>query len=130
MLESLERIDDAAGLRGSLAGILAALRWAAASLRIIAACDMPLVSAEAVWWLVAQRSPSKIAVMPFAAGARVEPLLAVYELGSQPPLEALVREGVLAPAHAGADSRVATPHVPSRLVRAWINANSPDELQE
>jgi molybdopterin-guanine dinucleotide biosynthesis protein A len=129
-LESLERIDDVPDLRGPLAGILAALRWAPASPWIIVACDMPLVSAEAVRWLVDQRSPGKIAVLPIVAGGRVEPLLAVYEPDSRPMLEALVRDGALAPARLAADPRVATPQVPSTLVRAWVNANSPDELPE
>jgi len=56
-LAGLGRIPDPPGVIGPIAGLLAALRWAPGSAWLVVACDQPLVTPEALDWLLAQRRP-------------------------------------------------------------------------
>ncbi len=60
----LTRLADPPGLAGPLAGMLAAMRWNPDVAWIFAACDLPLVRPEAVTWLLEQRAPGRVAVLP------------------------------------------------------------------
>ena len=119
-------LPDAPGLRGPLAGILAALRWDPASW-VIASCDLPRLHIEAVEWLLAQRRPGRWAVLPRVGGV-VQPLLAVYEPQALPLLEALAVEGAPSPSRLEGHPHVATPEPPSQLSDCWRGVNTPEEL--
>ncbi|MGM0577433.1 MAG: molybdenum cofactor guanylyltransferase [Myxococcota bacterium] len=127
-LRGLRRLADPEGLRGPLAGLLAAYREDPDAAWVVAACDMPLVSGEAVSWLLARRSPGAAAVLPRTPDGRVHPLLAVYERTAGPRLEALARSGRRAPSRLAEDPRVLSPTTPEHLARCWVNVNDPDEL--
>ncbi len=124
----LRRVPDAAGLRGPLAGILAALRSDRRAGWVIAACDLPLLRGEAVVWLLRQRGPGRRAILPIATGDRVEPLLAVYEADALPLVEELVAEGSQAPHRLAGRPGVHSPRVPADLRPCWTNVNTPEEL--
>jgi molybdopterin-guanine dinucleotide biosynthesis protein A len=126
---TIDRLSDAPGLKGPLAGILAALRSDRAACWLIAACDLPLIRGEAIDWLLGQRGPTRSAVLPRVAPDRVEPLLAVYEPESLALLEELVARGADAPRCLVGDPTVYTPTPPAALQVCWTNVNTPDELR-
>ncbi len=127
-LAQLEKLPDVPGVRGPLAGILTALRWAPDSAWLIAACDLPRLNAVAVEWLRAQRAPGRWAVLPRVANERVEPLLAVYEPQAAGLLEDLVTLGGDSPRRLAGRPHVYTPTVPAEIAAAWTNVNTPVDL--
>lgn len=122
------RLPDAPGVRGPLAGILAALRWDPACW-LVASCDLPRLRVAAVDWLLAERRPGRWAVLPRVGGV-VQPLLAVYEPQALPLLEALAADGAPSPSRLEGHAHVATPEPPPELVDCWRGVNTPQELAE
>jgi len=127
-LESLPRLPDPPGLAGPLAGLLSVMRWAPDATWVVAACDMPKVSSEAVAWLIGQRRPGVWAVMPRLRNGRIEPLLALYEPQARPLLEAQATRGKWGPRHLAANDRVICPSPPPEIIGAWENVNTPEEM--
>lgn len=125
----VEQLTDAAGVPGPLGGLLAALRADRQRAWLIVACDMPLISPDALRWLIGQRSASRAAVLPRTADGRVQPLLAVYEPSILPHVERLAASGRLAVRHLAEAGDVFTPQVPPELAAAWDNINTPEELR-
>jgi len=128
--QRLTRLPDPPELAGPLAGILAAMRWKSDVAWLIAACDMPLVTAGAIKWLLGQRAPGRVAILPRASDRGVEPLLAVYEPQARRILEEVAASGCLAPHRVAEHEAVFTPTPPADLARAWRNVNTPDDLEE
>lgn len=126
---SIERLPDAAGLAGPLAGMLAAMRWDRRACWLFAACDLPRLRAEAVDWLLSQRRPDRWAVLPQVTPNQVEPLLALYEPPALELLENLVARGVRSPSSLAGDPAVATPMPPAPLRVCWSNVNTPEDLR-
>ncbi len=122
------RLPDIPGVRGPLAGILAALRWDPVTW-VIASCDLPRLRAEAVEWLLAQRRPGRWAVMPRVGGI-AQPLLAVYEPQALSMLEAIAAAGAPGPSRLEGQPHVATPEPPPELADCWRGVNTPEELAE
>ena len=124
--------DAGAGERsaGPLAALLAALRWAPQAAWILCPCDLPRVSPAAVAWLLGERRPHRLAVLPRAdagrsAGAALRALRAggARCRGSRsPPPVAARRTG--SPRSPG----VAVVGVPPPLVPCWRDADTPQEL--
>lgn len=127
-LRRLRRIPDPPGLSGPIAGLSAALRWAPRCAWLLAACDLPLVTPEALQWLISLRVPGVRAVLPVTAGGRVEPLLALYEPHAAPLVERLVLSGRRAPRHLAGEPGVIQATVPPALEAAWRNVNTPEDL--
>ncbi|HXT50045.1 MAG TPA: NTP transferase domain-containing protein, partial [Thermoanaerobaculia bacterium] len=125
-LTAAVRLADAPGVRGPLAGILAARRWDPVTW-LIASCDLPRLRAEAVEWLLAQRRPGCWAVLPRAGGV-VQPLLAIYEPQALPLLETLAVEGAPGPSRLEGHAHVATPEPPPEIADCWRGVNTPEEL--
>ena len=117
-------IPDLPGLHGPIAGILAARQEAPEAWWVIAACDMPRISAEAVHWLLNQRTPERTIVMPRTPDGEVQPTFALYGPGS----EALL-DGLRAPIALQGHPRASHPEVPEGLATAWLNVNTPAELK-
>jgi molybdopterin-guanine dinucleotide biosynthesis protein A len=124
----LPRIADVPGVRGPLAGVLAALRaggdgapW------VIAACDQPLLTPDAVAWLVGARPDGAWAVLPEIDG-RAQPFPGLYDPRCADFLErAAAGAGPAGPTALAGDPRTASPRPPAALARAWRNANTPEE---
>jgi molybdopterin-guanine dinucleotide biosynthesis protein A len=88
-------IPDAYRDEGPLGGILTALRHTSADWNLVAACDMPRLTARFLRRLLdrAERSGVDV-VIPAGPSGRPEPLCAVYHRRAQPALEAAFRRGV------------------------------------
>lgn len=129
-LADTAHLPDAPGVGGPLAGILAAMRWAPWATWLVAACDMPNVSREALEWLLSTRVPGVWAALPRPAGGRrgVEPLLAHYDFRARAILEGLAAEGNFSPSRAAEHPKSLTPLPPAALRAAWENVNTPADL--
>jgi molybdopterin-guanine dinucleotide biosynthesis protein MobB len=125
--ERLPRLADAPGLAGPLAGMLAALRWAPGHAWLFAACDLPMLSPEAVTWLVGQRRPGRWAVLP-DCGKGVEPLLALYEPQVREPLQRLAADPEAGPRLLERHPKVHVLAPPAALRDCWRNINTPADL--
>jgi molybdopterin-guanine dinucleotide biosynthesis protein A len=122
-LAALPRVADAADARGPIAGILGGLRARPGRALLVAACDQPLLTAEALAWLLARRAAA-LAVLGTRDGARVEPLPGIYEPAARPLLEELAcAGGSLQPL--GGAAGVALARIPSELARAWTSVDDP-----
>jgi molybdopterin-guanine dinucleotide biosynthesis protein A len=128
-LESLPKLSDPPDVAGPIAGVLAAMRWSPETAWIVAACDMPRISFEAVRWLIEQRRPGTWAVLPRSPSGKVEAVLAVYELQARPLVEALVTAGRWGLRHLAEHEQVVCPAIPAELAEAWTNINTPEELR-
>lgn len=123
---SLTRLADVPGVKGPLAGMLAAMRWNPSASWIFIPCDLPLLDDGAVPWLLEQRKPGAHAVFPRLPDApHPEPLLAYYDFRAAPVLETLAR-----PMDLLHWDRVATPLVPDHLRDSWRNVNTRHDLQK
>ncbi len=128
-LAHIARIDDAPGISGPLAGILAALRSNPRVSWLVAACDLPALRLEALQWLLAQREAGILAVLPDLEGrGLVEPLLAYYDRRCLPLLESLAASGRFQPSLLKTAAGVRTPQPPLCLRDAWRNVNSPEDM--
>ena len=126
-LETLSRVADADGCQGPMAGILGAMRAEPEACWVVAPCDLPLLQAAAVRWLVASRRPGAWVVLPSLEGF-VEPLLAIYEPGARSLLEEAASAGEYSLHRLAPSSRVRTAEPPAALRPCWFNANTPQEL--
>ncbi len=127
-LARLERLADDERLRGPLAGVLAAFARRPGAAWVIAACDLPLITAAAANWLLAQRREGVVAILPRVSESGVEPLLALYEPGAEPLLRALAAAPDPSFQRLASEPGVATPTPPAELRPAWRNLNTPEEL--
>jgi molybdopterin-guanine dinucleotide biosynthesis protein A len=105
--------------------MIAALRWDPHADWIFAACDMPLLDAACITWLLAQRAPGRWAVIPRREDGACEPLAAWYDARMLPLLEKLDR-----PVAAAEEARVHTPALPGHLAVSWRSFNSPEDLED
>lgn len=124
---SLLRLPDIQGCEGPLSGLLSAMRWQPWSTVLACACDLPAMTTDALRWLLQQREPGALAVIP-KIGNHHEPLLALYDFRIRPALETMAFQGVhkLSSLVAAEGVRVMTP--PLQLQGAWHNINYPDML--
>ncbi|MBL8727407.1 MAG: molybdenum cofactor guanylyltransferase [Planctomycetes bacterium] len=93
--------DERTGI-GPLAALVTGLRWLAehagfapTDAAFVTACDQPFLTADAVRWL-ADRIGGHDLVMP-RAGARLQPLCAIYRLSVLPFAERLLATGTMTP---------------------------------
>ena len=128
-LHNYARLPDPPDVKGPMAGILACMRWLPNATWLVAACDLPHLSAEALDWLLSQRTPGRWAVVPRLSGSPgLEPLLAYYDGHCRCLFEALVAQKNYCPLPVAEHARVITPTVPHALADAWQNANTPEAL--
>ena len=128
-LAATERLADAEGAAGPLAGILAAFRAHPGISWLVAACDLPDMEIGALHWLLACRAPGVVAVLPDLAGdGRIEPLLAYYDHGCAHLLEAMAAAGQRRMNRLREAPGVITPQPPAHLRGSWRNVNTPEEL--
>ena len=124
------RLADVPDAGGPMSGILAAMRWAPHVSWLVAACDLPGLSEQALRWLISTRAPGVWATLPSLAGRRgVEPLLAHYDFRSRLLLERLAGGGNFRLSDVASDPKVACPPVPAHLAPAWRNVNAPTDLR-
>lgn len=129
-LAEVHRVRDAEEAAGPLAALLGAFAWRADVAWLVAACDLPLISTEAVAWLLDQRREGTVAILPRLAADHVEPLFALYEPAARPLLLALAEKGAGSLQPLAQAPGVATPSPPERIQESWRNVNTFDELRE
>ena len=129
-LAAVTRLPDLPGIDGPLSGILSAMRWHRRASWIVAACDLPCLTAEAVEWLAAFRKPGLWAVVPAAEepASAVEPLLAYYDFRVRPQLESMVLEEDLSLYRVAELRQAISPRPPQKIAAAWKNCNTLDDL--
>jgi molybdopterin-guanine dinucleotide biosynthesis protein MobB len=124
------QLADAPGCgEGPLAAMLTAWRWAPRCAWLMAACDMPAITSEALDWLLGHRRPGRWAVMPRWRSGHLEPLLAVYEPQAAYLFAQQLGSGRLSLHGISSHETVHTPTIPASLGGAWLNVNSPDDLE-
>jgi molybdopterin-guanine dinucleotide biosynthesis protein A len=123
------RLPDVAGAEGPMAGLLSAMRWAPHASWLVAACDLPDLTAEALDWLLAVRRPGVWATLPkLADSSNVEPLLAHYDSRARSLLERTAAGGTFGLHRITSHAKVNSPVIPTDLAAAWRNVNSPEDL--
>ena len=124
------RLPDVDGVRGPMAGILSAMRWEPSVSWLVAACDLPNLSTDALQWLLSTRKPGVWASLPELKGGRgIEPLLAHYDFRSHQLMEELAAGGIFRPGRIAENSRVIKVCPPDRLSAAWLNINTKSQLK-
>ena len=130
-LQSCVRLHDVPKVDGPMAGILAAMRWAPQASLLVAACDLPRLSIDALRWLLTTRTPGIWATLPRLQGkTNVEPLLAHYDFRSRLLLEELAQQRKFSLNLLAAASKIISPEPPRKLAAAWLNINTPEQLQD
>jgi molybdopterin-guanine dinucleotide biosynthesis protein A len=119
-------IPDAYPGQGPLGGILTALAHTSAHWNLLAACDMPGLSAEFLRRLLdaAERSDAD-ALLPAGPSGRPEPLCAVYHRRILAALETAFEHGVRQVTAALHEVRAAV--LPILEVAPFQNVNTPEE---
>jgi molybdopterin-guanine dinucleotide biosynthesis protein A len=107
---------------GPLAGIEAALADSRVPWIVIAACDMPFVSAEFFRRLLEAREPGVAAVIPFTPDGLIHPLAAAYHTSAQREIATALDGGVRKVVDA-----LKALKVNRFAVEALPNANTPEE---
>ena len=121
-------LDDQGGL-GPIGGITTALRHLPGGV-LVAACDMPLISAPLVEWLLGQYDPQADAVIPRHPGG-IEPLFSIYEKNFLPVLEGAIRSSRYALHFSLEEAKVRFVDVPERFsaAREFANINTPEDYE-
>ena len=128
-LSSLTRIDDLSGLSGPMSGIAAAIRAYPHVCWIVMACDMPDFTVESIRWIMKQRKPGRLAVIPRnPITNRGEPLYGWYDYRSVRLFDQLSVFGDVRMNSLGTLNGVYQPLIPDRLLGAWRNVNRPEDL--
>lgn len=119
--------DDAPG-NGPIGGIATALRHAGGPVLAIA-CDMPLLTTEALLWLAATAidAGDHDGVVAVNDG-RPEPLFALYDMSALPLIDALLARGDRALRSLVAAGRFLHRDVPSAIAGTLRNINTPGDL--
>ena len=111
---------------GPLGGILTALDHTSADWNLVAACDMPELSAEFLRLLLdAAGGSAADAVVPMGPSGRPEPLCAVYHRRSHAALERALGRGIRSVRAALENLHAAIAFVPE--VTPFQNVNTPEE---
>ena len=112
---------------GPLGGILTALHHSSADWNLVAACDMPELSAEFLKLLIDATAgrPAADALVPIGPSGRPEPLCAVYHRRSRRALERALGRGVRSVRAALTGLRAALVSVPE--LKPFQNVNTPEE---
>ena len=125
-LAPLAQLPDAPNVQGPMAGLLSAMRWAPERTWLAMPCDLPLMRAEALQWLLAQRRPGAWAILPMLE-SRPQPLGAIFEPQARTLLERAASSSRFALREALEHPKTLTPSIPDHLAACWTNCNTPEE---
>jgi len=106
-LGHLRRLPDAPGVDGSIAGLLAALRWDPAACWVVTSRWGPTLSRDLLDALLRRRKPGTWAILPRRPDGGATPYPGIYEPQSRALLEEFVRSGSPAPRHLAEHPKVA-----------------------
>lgn len=130
-MESLERVPDQLNVAGPLAGILSSMNsWPTANW-IILACDMPLITEEAVTWLLDQYDGICAGVVPKnRATGKMDPLFAYYSSNAITLFTKIRDSGRFSITQIVKNPEILTPSIPAELLTNWQNINTQEQLQD
>lgn len=135
-LKQCPRVHDEKGVAGPMAGVVSTMRAYPHRSWLVCACDMPLVTVEAIEWLLQQRRFAQTAVIPKresrkkgALRVHPEPLFAVYERECRQTMEVLVSSGERRIGKIAEDGQVSCPIIPFELQKFWSNINTPEDAE-
>lgn len=129
-LADLQRIPDIPGVAGPLTGVLSAMRWQPGVSWLVIACDMPFIIAPALYWILSRRRPGCWGRLPRLADADFcEPLFAWYDGRAAHLLEEQLLSGNLRVGKIASHLKIDNPIIPETLRSAWLNVNTPEQLQ-
>ena len=129
-LPEVRFIPDAKPGLGPAGGLAAALHHAQTAVLALA-CDLPLLTEEALHWLMAQvRSQFAPSGLVTVNGDRREPLFAVYDLTCLPLTEARLAEGRRSLRGIIEAGQFAFAPAPDWVAAQLVNVNTPDEWRQ
>jgi len=115
-LNAADRLPDVHGLKGPLAGILSAFRWAPESAWLISSAEAPFMGREAWDWLLSQRKPGIWAILPKLPGSDAAGMTtSLYEPMIFEYVESLARRGAADLSVLAAHQKVITPLMPESI---------------
>lgn len=127
-LPEVDFVPDAAPGRGPLGGLQAALRHAAMPILAIA-CDMPLLTPDALRWLCAQAAAGAGAHgLAIRSNGQWEPLFSVYTPQCLPLIESRLAAGRLSLHGLIESGDFARADAPGWIASQLINVNTPEDL--
>ncbi len=111
---------------GPMGGILTALEFQPERAWLVVACDLPMLGAEAVNYLIQKRDPRKIATAFKSPGDNFpEPLFAIWEPHSLSILQQMFAQNKLSPRHVLVQHHALCIQAPD--VQTLTNVNTPTE---
>ncbi len=119
-------LHDVPQFRGPAAGILSALACEPQAQWLVVACDQPLITTDAIRWLLSFADNEYVAVLPRTRDGRIQPIFALYRKGAKSLLEQSEHRGLKS---LQAHPDVHCPDVPASLEDAWKNMNTPQDLE-
>lgn len=124
-------IDDAPGVRGPMAGVIAALRSDSEADWLIAACDMPAFDERGIEWLMDRYDGESGGTFGRIAGrASAEPLPAIYARRSVERLEEAARRGEFSLSAVLPKLGARVFEIPAEIEAQWCNVNTPEEWEK
>jgi molybdopterin-guanine dinucleotide biosynthesis protein A len=127
---ALPTLDDLPGVRGPLAGLLAAFAFRPDSAWLVLTCDQPRLTPATLRWLAGERRCERSAVLPRLVDSRIEPFPGIYEPGSRDALAALAAPGASGSLQPLAGmAGVGIVDLPEALRGELAGVNTPEELQ-
>lgn len=117
--------DTFTGL-GPYGAILSAFREQPDAAWLVTACDMPLLDAKTIEYLIQQRNPAAMATaFKSSYDSLPEPLITIWEPKSYPALLSLLSQGYTCPKKAlkAFDVKILTPHDPDVLMNVNTSAD-------
>lgn len=122
-------ITDSFESAGPATGLLSAHVAQPETSWLVLACDLPLISAQSVEYLIAHRQPEKAATAFLSDfNQSPEPLIAIWEPAALEKLAAEVKEGLYCPRKTLQKSDVLILENPYSIEQ--FNANTPEEMQD
>jgi len=120
--------DTFTGL-GPLGAILSAFREKPDSALLVVACDLPLLDADAIQYLITNRNVSTIATA-YESGfdGLPEPLITIWEPKSYPQLLAFLAQGYSCPRKVLINSDITLLKAPNPV--ALTNVNTPEDMEK
>ncbi|MCC6159666.1 MAG: molybdopterin-guanine dinucleotide biosynthesis protein B [Deltaproteobacteria bacterium] len=127
-LAGATRLPDPPGFAGPLAGLVSAIRWDPDSAWIIAAVDMPRVDVTCLDWLLTQRAPGRIGIVPIIDG-EPQSTFSLWEPIARAHVFDGIQDGRSSIRRLADAPRVYRPEVPTHLRPRFANINTPGEWE-
>ena len=127
-LDAVAFAEDALPGLGPLGGLATALRQSQTDVLALA-CDLPLLTPEAVRWLAAQAGQGNEHGLVVVSNGKWEPLFSIYRHSCLPLVEARLAEGKRSLHGLIEAGRFAFADAPDWVAEQLVNVNTPQQWQ-